>query len=225
MSLIGVSQDVLTKQVEKVASKVRPSFERSGVSLEPGSAQAFNFDSYTHFKAYSDLIMDTKVPFNSFRKDFESKMGQELLLILLPQYKSSTNIKDNKNLEAALRQRLSLVDQLCTVLREKGLVAATELSTVDEERISDWAQDLSDLTLNLALDGDITMNAQILLQEQGFRLYPNYAKYVVAKLLEISPQQTVTIDDYYMDTDYNSDPDRFEVKEVMLNIVLDSSTT
>jgi len=221
--LTGVSQSALCKQVETVANKVRPAFERSGVStLEEGSAQAFNFDSYTHFKAYGDLIMETKVPFNSFRKDFEDKLGQQLLTLLLPQYSKSANIKSG-NLEAALQQRLSLVDQVCRILVEKGLVAATERSTIDEERLADWTEDLSDLTLNLALDGDITQNSQILLQEQGFRLYPNYAKYMIAKLLEI-PQQTVTIDDYYMDTDYNSDPNRFEVKEVMLNIVLDSTT-
>jgi len=221
VTVSGISRDALTKQVDTVATKVRPSFERSGASLEPGSAEAFNFDSYTHYKAYSDLIMKTNIPFNSFKRDFESKMGQELLLTFLPQYKST--LEDNKNLQAALMQRLSVVNQLCAVLCEKGFVAATEISPVDDERIDDWSQDLSDLTLNVALDGDITMNAQILLQEQGFRLYPNYAKYAIARVLKL-PQQTVTIDDYYMDTDYNSDPDQFQVKEVMLNIVLDSAT-
>lgn len=147
--------------------------------------------------------MTANIPFNSFKRDFESKMGQELLLTFLPQYKST--LLDNKNLQAALLQRLSVVNQLCAVLCEKGFVAATEISPVDDERMDDWSQDLSDLTFNVALDGDITMNAQILLQEQGFRLYPNYAKYAIARILQL-PQQTVTIDDYYMDTDYNSDP-------------------
>lgn len=32
----------------------------------------------------------------------------------------------------------------------------------------------------------------------------------------------VQILDYYMDTDYNSDPDKFKVKELLLNVVLDS---
>lgn len=221
--MVSVSQNALAKQVETVASKVRPSFERAGVVLEPGTAQAFNFDSYTHFKAYGDLFTEANISFNTFRRDFESKMGQELLAILLPQYKPPVDKKSSSNLEAALQKRLSLVDQVCQILVEKGLVAATERSSLNEERVADWSDNLSDLTLNLALDGDITMNAQILLQEQGFRLYPNYAKYVVAKLLEM-PQQSVVIDDYYMDTDYNSDPARFEVKEVMLNIVLDNTT-
>lgn len=219
----GISLNVLTKQVETVATKVRPSFERSGASLEPGSAQAFNFDSYTHYKAYSDLIMTNNLSFNTLKRDFEGKMGQELLpLLLLPQEYKSIQRENKQNPLDALKQRLSIVNQLCTVLCEKGLVAATELSTVDDERMEDWAQDLSDLTFNVALDGDITMNAQILLQEQGFRLYPNYAKYAIAKILQL-PQQTVTIDDYYMDTDYNSNPDEFQVKQVMLNIVLDST--
>ena len=215
--MTGIPQNALAKQVHDVANKVRPSFERSGVLLEKGTAQEFNFDSYTHFKAYGDLIIETKTPFNSFRTNFENQMGQQLLTILLPQFEVSGNTN-----KAALEQRLSLVDQLCNVLMEKGLVAATERSNIDEERLADWNEDLSDLAFNVALDGDITMNAQILLQEQGFRLYPNYAKYMIASLLQM-PQQTVTVDDYYMDTDYNSDPKRFEPKEVMLNVVLESS--
>jgi hypothetical protein len=30
----------------------------------------------------------------------------------------------------------------------------------------------------------------------------------------------VNIDDYYMDTSYNSNPDLFEVKQILLNIVI-----
>lgn len=203
-----------------MASKVRPSFERSGLDLD-SPAQAFNFDSYAHFKAYGDLILKSNLSFNAFRKDFEAKMGQELVAMLLPQYRSNSSPKTN-NFEGILKQRLKLVDQICSILVEKGFVAETERSTLDDERVADWSEDLSDLTFSLALDGDVTQNAQILLQEQGFRLYPNYIKYIVTRLLEL-PQQTVTIDDYYLDTDYNSDPNRFQVKQVLLNIVLDSS--
>lgn len=221
MSLTGVSQSALTKQVESVANKVRPSFERSPSSaVEKGTAQAFNFDSYTHFKAYGDLIIETKMPFNTFRRDFEKTMGHELLSILLPQFKS-VGIKDEDSPQA-MQQRLLRVDQVCNALVAKGLVAATERSPVDEERLADWSEDLSDFTFNVALDGDIVMNAQILLQEQGFRLYPNYAKYMIASILQM-PRQVVTVDDYYFDTDFNSDPNRFEPKEVMLNIVLESA--
>lgn len=220
--MTGISQSTLAKQVQTFAEKARPSFERSGVELDDGSAQAFNFDSYAHFKTYGDLLLTSNIPFNTFRKDFENKMGQQLLTLLFPQYTKSTSTKSG-TLEAILQQRLSLVDDLCQILVEKGLVAATERSTLEADQISDWSEDLADLTFTVALDGDITQNCQILLQEQGFRLYPNYAKYMIAKLMEL-PQQTVVVDEYYLDTDYNSDPNRFQVKEVMLNIVLDSAT-
>ena len=80
---------------------------------------------------------------------------------------------------------------------------------------------MSDLQLSLALDGDITQNAQILLQEQGLNLIPSYTKFMLEQLLEM-PGQNLSIEEYYMDTDYNSNPDLFEVKEILLNIVLES---
>jgi hypothetical protein len=217
--LTGIPPNALRRQIDTVADKVRPSFERSGIVLEQGTAQEFNFISYTHFKAYGDLILENKIPFPSFPKDFERKVGQELLTTLNVKSTSSDN---NASKQAMLEERLRLVDQVCKVLCDKGLVAASERSTLNDDQLADWVEDLSDLTLNVALDGDITMNAQILLQEQGFRLYPNYAKYMVAQLLEM-PKQSVTVDDYYMDTDYNSDPNKFQAKQVMLNIVLESN--
>jgi hypothetical protein len=78
------------------------------------------------------------------------------------------------------------------------------------------------LTLSIALDGDVTLGAQTLLQEQGYRLYPNYAKWAVATLLSQSGE-TVQVDDYYFDTDYNPDPNQYQVKEVLLNVVVQSS--
>jgi hypothetical protein len=71
------------------------------------------------------------------------------------------------------------------------------------------------------LDGDITLQSQILLQEQGFRLYPNFARFAIGYLMQQDGQQ-LSVMDYYFDTDYNSDPDKFEVKEILLNVVLDS---
>lgn len=204
--------------MDTVADKVRPSFERSGMELKEGTAQEFNFISYVHFKAYGDLILQNKIPFLPFRKDFERHVGQELLTTL--NVKITSNENDNQ--QAMLEERLRLLDQVCKVLCDKGLVAATELSSLDDDQLADWIEGLTDLTLSVALDGDITMNAQILLQEQGFRLYPSFAKYMVMQLLEM-PKQSVSVDDYYMDTDYNSDPNTFEAKQVMLNIVLESN--
>jgi hypothetical protein len=73
------------------------------------------------------------------------------------------------------------------------------------------------------LDGDITLGSQLLLQEQGLRLYPSFARCAIQYVLEeIMLGQKVSLDEYYMDTDYNSDPDKFEVKEVLVNIDLES---
>ena len=182
------------------------------------NAAQFNYASYIHYKAFGDLLVNAKVPFPAFRKEFETKVGQELVSLLMPNAKSGSTAASKEELQ----KRLSLVDQLCQKLCEKGFVAATDRSELDADQLSDWADDLSDLTFNVALDGDVTMNAQILLQEQGFRFYPNYAKYMVANLLNM-PKQTVTVEDYYMDTDYNSDPNLFEAKETLLNIVIESS--
>jgi hypothetical protein len=77
------------------------------------------------------------------------------------------------------------------------------------------------LHFSVALDGDITLQSQILLQEQGFRLYPNFARFAIGYLMQQDGQQ-LSVMDYYFDTDYNSDPDKFEVKEILLNVVLDS---
>ena len=80
---------------------------------------------------------------------------------------------------------------------------------------------MSDLQLSLALDGDIAHNALTLLQEPGLNLIPSYAKVMLEQRLEM-PGQNLSIEEYYMDTDYNSNPDFFEVKEILLNIVLES---
>ena len=79
------------------------------------------------------------------------------------------------------------------------------------------------MEFTVALDGDATLNAQILLQEQGFRLYPNFARYAIKEIMSFEPQdkQSVTVTDYYFDTDYNSDPDKFDVKQVLLSVQME----
>lgn len=213
---------ILKKEVDKVAILVKPSFQRSGVDLSSydsivTSGMQFNFASYVHFKSYSNLLLDKRIDYSLFRRDFERKCGAKLLALLSiePQTRVSSNRSDD------LEARLSAVDALTRVLRDKGLVAATEVSPIDPDRLADWEDGLSDLELILALDGDVTQNAQILLQEQGFNLIPSYTKFMLEQLLEM-PDQSLSIEEYYMDTDYNSNPDLFEVKEVLLNIVLES---
>ena len=109
-------------------------------------------------------------------------------------------------------------------LVERGLAARVDLAPPPEPAaVEDWSQDLADLSWSVALDGDATLRAQILLQEQGFRLYPGYARCAIQSVLtQLLPTQEVTAIDYYMDTDYNSDPDKFEVKEVLVNINIES---
>ena len=60
------------------------------------------------------------------------------------------------------------------MLRDKGQIASTRRSSLDAHQLADWMEDLCHLTFTLVFDGDITI-AHILLQEEGFRLYANYA--------------------------------------------------
>jgi hypothetical protein len=65
----------------------------------------------------------------------------------------------------------------------------------------------------------------LLLQELGYRLYPSFGRWLVREgvsrcFANAGGKVTVQIDDYYMDTAYNSNPDLFEVKQVLLNFVI-----
>jgi hypothetical protein len=224
-SVTGIRPNVVQEQIQKVANLVKISFERSGVTidatnpLEFSNDSQYNFVVYSHFKAYSDLVVEQQIPFASFRSKFEKRVGQELVACLLPEYTASSNDSNKEKVKAAFKA----VDSLCKTLRDKGLVAAVEIDTVDDDKISDWIDDISDLEFNIALDGDATLNAQMLLQEQGFRLYPNFARYAINHLMsQVDRRQKVTTIDYYFDTDYNSDPDKFEVKEVLLSVTLEN---
>jgi len=74
IELTGVSTGSLSAQIEKVDGLVRKSFERSGLNLTGEmAAKEFNYYCYIHFKAYCDIIVDNKVPFN--RKQFEGILG------------------------------------------------------------------------------------------------------------------------------------------------------
>lgn len=224
----------LSNQIEKVASTVQASFKRSGMSVKdmqssshPVTGEQFNFAVYTRFKAYSDLVIERKVDFPSFRRDFEKQVGQQLVALLLPNPPSPLPPSSNASLieerkKIMLRQALDNIDAVCQVLVAKGLVARVDPATLDPELVDDWSEDLSDLTGSIALGGDITLSTQILLQEQGFRLYPNYGRYAIQSILQGIKGQKATTDDYYMDPNYNSDPTRFEVKEVLVNLALES---
>ena len=120
---------------------------------------------------------------------------------------------------------LTEVDAITESLKSMGFVALAERSEAEKEKVDDWSEDMSDLLFTVALDKDATQNAQILLQEQGRYLYPDFARYAIASSLRryLSPvKEEVLTEEYYMDTSYSSDPDAFEVKQVLLNIVIES---
>jgi hypothetical protein len=227
-SVTGISGRDLQQQIEKVAKLVKPSFERSGLSLDDPltfkNGPQFNFASYVHFKAYTDLILERKIAFGLFRSKFEPQVGERLVALLLPGFSRPEVVKSRSPEENRRRvgtTALDAADRLSQIIVAKGLVAAIDRSKIEKDDFDDWVEDLSDLQFSVALDGDITLQSQILLQEQGFRLYPNFARFAIAYLMQQDGQQ-LSVMDYYFDTDYNSDPDKFEVKEVLLNVVLES---
>jgi hypothetical protein len=221
----------LEERIEKVANLAQASFDRSGVklnvnnNLEFQNASQFNFAVYAHFKAYSDILVEQQIAFAPFKRNFEMLVGEKVMTEFLPTF--SILKQQEATSRNAFEMALTAVDSLCQLFREQGLVAAYEVDKVDEEKISDWLEDdLSDLTFNVALDGDATLNAQILLQEQGFRLYPNLARYAINSIMSSAvkkkDQQKVSTMDYYFDTDYSSNPDKFEVKQVLVTVSLEN---
>lgn len=138
---------------------------------------------------------------------------------------TNSNLKKEQAMKQGIENGLALTDQICRNLKSFGFVSLADRSEIENERISDWTEDLSDLKLVIPLDKDITINAQSLLQEQGYRVYPDFGRFVITTALQRSLQglnQVVISDEYYMDTNYSSDPKLFEVKQVLVNIVIDS---
>lgn len=222
----------LSSQITKVDSLVRKSFERSGLDLNEGTkltASQFNYYCYIHFKAMCDIVVENKLSFN--RKRFENILGEKLLPLFSP---SSSELLDSipktpsKESQArAIDVGLRIVDEIMKNLVSNGFCALAERNAIESEegRITDWIDDLSDLQISIPLDGDITLNSQILIQEQGFRIYPNFGRFTITSALQKSlngSKQSVSSDEYYMDTNYSSDPNLFEVKQVLINVVIDS---
>ena len=241
VSITGIDENLLRDKIKKIDSSVRKSFERAGTSFEsndqqiPLTGSQYNYFCYIHFRAFSDILIENKVNFKLFLKEFESKMGDAFVKIVLSGTDNSngvvTSLSSIESLTSpsSLKQKLAAavqkLDAINTLVRENGLVALAERSELDSEKVDDWANDLSDLQFSISLDGDTTQSAQILLQEQGYRLYPDLIRYGVTTVLKAelgASMQSISADEYYMDTDYNSDPDKFSVKEVLLNIVIES---
>lgn len=288
LTATGVRPSRLRKQVADVGRLVRPSFERAAaatgrreasadlgpptpstandddgdVELGFHDARGFNFVAYSHFRAYSDLLVQDGVPFGPFRPKFERLVGQRLVggsdggdgdggtsnsdgkgaaVWSIPagdRDGGSGGGSRQKGLEDRLISTFKQADVLCDDMQKAGLIGGWERSPVDGDSMEDFVDgDLPELDVSIALDGDVTLNAQILLQEQGYRLYPDFGRMGVAYLMqrEVSggggggnkgagagQQQRVSVIDYYFDTDYNSDPDKFEPKEVLLSVSIEN---
>jgi hypothetical protein len=175
-----------------------------------------------------------------FRIEFERSVGQRLIETFqlantaskgFARQEQQTNAVLKNQLLAALEQ----TDTLSRRLRELGLVANVDRNSIEStDDLQDFVDDaLADLIITVSVDGDVTLQAQILLQEQGYRLYPNFNRFVVTEFFREAislpngnsgnddGSHKVSVMDYYFDTNYNSDPDKFEVKQVLLNISIE----
>ena len=234
------NSESLTLQIDHTKNKLQKSFFRAS---SPASAQEeFNFNCYVHFRVYNEILVKEKVYFPSFRKDFERRVGKLILKsalkeqIKMSQSQDSTT-KNTATLNERLINALAATDDAATLLLNKGIIGSWERSIPPDDDIEDWTTNASkttstdvfwvssDLEYSLALNGDVTLNSQLLLQELGYRLYPSFGRWLVHEaVLQCFGNESrvkVTMDDYYMDTSYNSNPDLFEVKQVLLNIVLE----
>jgi hypothetical protein len=245
----SMTSNKLQQEIENVAQMVKVSFERSGVTfLDPEhplvfeTGPQFNFAVYSHYKAYSSLLLNQQKqqqqntknlkPFAIIRSDFERLVGQALL--------EKWKLKDTlpASSSSSLTRALQQTDKLAATIQDLGLAALVDTSPPIESE--DWQEfldgDAPELNWNVAVDGDVTLNTQILLQEQGYRLYPNFVRFALKEIFEnvlvdataksdklsgMVPVK-VSVMDYYFDTDYSSDPDKFQVKEVLLGVSLEN---
>jgi len=246
LSMVPPGTD-LNAQIAKVDGLVRTTFERGGgfTSLPPTlgalgggvmmDGKEFNYYCYVHYRAFCTILVETKLPFN--RKKFERELGERLLPIFLPPQQQqnappttntdskTTSPKKEETLLLQLQDGLTLTDKILNGLRSYGFASLAERTELDPERIADWTKDGSELQFDVPIEGDITLNAQILLQEQGYRIYPSFGRVAIAAVLQgslVGLGQVVSSEEYYMDTNWNSDPDLFEVRQVLVNVVIDS---
>jgi hypothetical protein len=64
----------------------------------------------------------------------------------------SSSLSKKEQLEASLDQ----IQSVTIILRDKGFVAATEVTSIDNGVLADRSDDLADLQFNIALHGDVT---------------------------------------------------------------------
>eukprot|EP00985_Skeletonema_marinoi_P026817 scaffold21148_cov157-Skeletonema_marinoi.AAC.1 len=223
-----VFADNLLKRCDEMndtTNLLRKSFFKAS-SIPANAQEEFNFNCYVHFRVYNEILVREKVFFPSFKNDFEASVGK---LILKSTLKEQPSLLQDLASETTLNERLTnaLVasDTVATLLQNKGLIDTWERSIPPDDDIEDWTTTSrsttsdnfyvsSDLEYSLALNGDVTLNSQLLLQELGYRLYPSFGRWLVHEaVLQCFGSENkvkVNMDDYYMDTSYNSNPDLFE---------------
>ena len=115
-------------------------------------------------------------------------IGTSLLQFAMQQQQYHSGLASS-SLAQSLKNTLSVTDNIATLLQSKGLIASWERSIPLDDTIDDFVDDnnnedsaimyTTDLTYSLALNGDITLNSQLLLQELGYRLYPSFGRWMV----------------------------------------------
>jgi hypothetical protein len=227
----------------------------------------YNRECYAHVRVYNEVLVENDIPFGPFRTKFGNIVGTFVLQQLASErmgsppapsssFSSTSSFSRTQSptsyppdaLSNRVRDALRATDDVATFLRNRGYVSSWERSVPTDDDIEDFADTTTyapvDLTYSLALNGDVTLDSQLLLQELGYRLYPSIGQWTTAVAISKcfsgkggaagsgggdddsaigggdGKSAGVQIDDYYMDTRYNSNPDLFEAKQVLLNIVI-----
>ena len=231
----------LKSRVDNVKQLVQKSFFPSP-SYVPTPPQKFDYEVYTRFKAYNDILIEQNVVFSPLYAEFQSLVGSRLVELISTRSQASPMTSPSKQIEDELQNMFETVDAISTLLIENGFISSWERSIPSSEDLEDFIEPhvasnnddfsvSSDLQFTLALVGDVTLESQILLQELGYRFYPSFGRWALQQSIQTcfvgteknnkkNGDVVVSIDDYYMDTAYNSNPELFEVKQIMLNIVL-----
>ncbi|GMI38633.1 hypothetical protein TrCOL_g12775 [Triparma columacea] len=202
---VPCSPDALATEVDRIKLLVKPSFDRMS---DPSPT---TFEAYCRFRAYCSLSSSSPPPLLRRAKNkFALSVGSNIITLLnIPLPSTPTLDSCNSTLLRALEE-----------LRLLGLLARATLSDVNDEAREDFADGL-DTTITVAVDTDIFQSSTILLSEQGFRLFtPSLTSFLTQYIFSTLPNTTVDVTEYFMDTNYNSDPDKFEVKQVLVNCEL-----
>jgi hypothetical protein len=227
---IFITMDELHQQIEYTKQLTRKSFFPPFSNTPTSKQLEFNFDCYSHFKVYNEILIKSNVIFPPFQREYCKKIGKSLFCLAQEQIAlipPLTTPRSSSDVTEFVQCALFTTDSIASFLHREGLISSWERSIPPIDDIEDFATLSSDLTYSLALNGDITLNSQLLLQELGYRMYPAFGRWLVQEgasrcfnLPEEDTKCIIQVDDYYMDTNYNSNPEMFEVQQILLSIVI-----